>query len=199
MKHVRYSAENNKKRGKSRILLKIAGLGQNREICCIRGIAISWRDRLVVRSSSCNACQKWYQSIRTRTQVLESEPSALARVGLRFRTFVLVLMLDSIRHEPWNRFGIHSLTRGDVNYFSANRSHQGVVKYLIVLTMTGSPWSCSSCTVLARSLGLPINFWGLAQYSGAARLCIFKPAASPMKTREISFLQRTRASKQIFR
>ena len=59
--------------------------------------------------------------------------------------------------------------------------------------------STSQHTVLARSLGLPINFWGLAQYSGAARLCIFKPAASPMKTREISFLQRTRASKQIFR
>ena len=45
-KKVRYSAENNKKRTKSRILLKIAGLGENREICCIRGIAISWRDRL---------------------------------------------------------------------------------------------------------------------------------------------------------
>ena len=46
-KHCVKSAENNKKRGKSRILLKIAGLGENREICCIRGIAISWRDRLV--------------------------------------------------------------------------------------------------------------------------------------------------------
>ena len=43
--NVKRSAENNKKRGKSRIFQKIAGLGQNREICCVRGIAISWRDR----------------------------------------------------------------------------------------------------------------------------------------------------------
>ena len=58
---VRYSAENNKKRGKSWILLKIAGLGENREICCIRGIAISWRDRLVLPEVPCHhhTCSRW--------------------------------------------------------------------------------------------------------------------------------------------
>ena len=33
--------------GKVQKTTKNAGLGQNREICCIRGIAISWRDRLM--------------------------------------------------------------------------------------------------------------------------------------------------------
>ena len=110
---------------------------------------------LVVRSSSCNACQKWYQSIRTRTQVLESEPSALARVGLRFRTFVLVLMLDSILsvqesdHESMTVCIVDSCSPW---YCTAVLVQRSVVDSTLQIVSTGQPLlallssSSSSCT-----------------------------------------------------